>query len=85
MTQKTFNILEFCSTWIKSSNFGIFQDVSIRSILENVPEEDGVILSGMWLYCIANGVNSIAVNLGYVADKAINIGPHTYVYLYRLE
>lgn len=84
MTQKTFNILDFCFTRIKAYYFGIFHDKFIRSLIEDVPEENEVFLSGMWLYYIANA-NSIAINLGYEADRVFKVGFHSYVYLYRLE
>ena len=84
MTQKTFNILEFCTTWLRSSDFGIFQNRFISNLIDDIPEDDNKLYSGMWVYYIAS-VNMVASNCGYVADDVIQIGAHKFVYLYRLN
>lgn len=84
MTQKIFNILEFCTTWLRTDCFGIFQDQYISRFIDDIPENDDKSYNGMWLYYIAS-VNMIASNWGYVADDVIKIGSHKFVYLYRLE
>ena len=83
MTQKTFDLLDFCSTRVKWYSFGIFQNRFIKNLIDDVPEEQNVMLSGMWLYYIAS-TNKIAIDLGYVADKTIQLDCHAFVYLYRL-
>lgn len=84
MTQKTFIILNFCSTWLHSSYFGIFQDQFISRLVDDIPKNNDKLYNGMWVYYIAS-VNMIASNWGYVADDVIQIGTHKFVYLYRLE
>lgn len=84
MTQKTFNILEFCTTCLRSSDFGIFENRFIGNLVDDIPEDKNMLFSGMWVYVIAS-VNMIAANWGYVADKVIVIDTHRFVYLYRLE
>lgn len=84
MTQKTFNILDFCTTWVESSKYGIFQDNFLSTYLDDIPEESDESYSGMWLYYIASQ-NRLFFNIGYVADDVIQIGSKRFVYLYRLE
>ena len=84
MTQKTFNVLEFCSTWLCSSDYGILQDQFISHCVDGVSVDDDKAYYGMWMYYVAS-VNRIALNFGYVADDVIQIGLRKFVYLYRLE
>lgn len=83
MTQKSFNILEFCTTMIREDCFGIFQDQYIGRFVDDVPESLNLFCKGIWVYYIAS-VNIIAYNYGYIADETIQVDAHKFVYLYQL-
>lgn len=84
MTQKTFNILEFCFTWLRVDCFGIFQDQYIGRFVDDVPKNFNLFYKGMWVYYIAS-INMLENYYGYVAAETIQIDKRKFVYLYRLE
>ena len=84
MTKRTFDILEYCTTWLNSYRWGIFQDRWIMSLRSIVPESKNALYKGVWLFVDAE-VDIVYHATGEMADDVIICPNNRCLYLYLLE
>lgn len=84
MTKRTFDILDYCTTWLNPYRWGIFQDQWLRSVWSVIPENDNDLYKGMWLFVDAEA-DIVFRATEEMADNVLIYGEKRYLFLYRLE